>query len=152
MKRTLFALAAAVLASSPATAAPAKGPRQILPMPLKLVVEPALRTCTMKTASGLGYKALRAAPGAKPGPNATVTVRYIGYLATTGEVFDQSEAPVSFPLSGVIAGFSEGLQLMPKGSIYRLCIPAALGYGAKATGPIPANSNLVFQIELVDSK
>ena len=57
---------------------------------------------------------------------------------------------VEFPVGGVIPGFSEGLQTMGKGAAMRLCIPAALGYGAKATGPIPANADLVFQVELVD--
>ena len=76
-------------------------------------------------------------------------VNYIGYLAATGEVFDQGMG-VEFPVGGVIPGFSEGLQTMGKGAVARLCIPAALGYGAKATGPIPANADLVFQVELVD--
>lgn len=73
----------------------------------------------------------------------------IAYLAATGEVFDQGMA-AEFPVGGVIPGFSEGLQTMGKGAVARLCIPAALGYGAKATGPIPANADLVFQVELVD--
>ena len=50
----------------------------------------------------------------------------------------------------MIPGFGEGLQAMGKGGVMRLCVPAALGYGAKATGPIPANADLVFQVELVD--
>ncbi len=58
----------------------------------------------------------------------------------------------AFPVEGVIPGFSEGLQMMAKGSTWRFCVPAALGYGAQASGPIPANSDLVFQVELVDFK
>ena len=57
-----------------------------------------------------------------------------------------------FPANGVIPGFSEGLQMMKRGGIARFCIPAALGYGAQASGPIPANSDLVFQVELIDFK
>jgi FKBP-type peptidyl-prolyl cis-trans isomerase FkpA len=56
------------------------------------------------------------------------------------------------PVDGVIDGFSEGLQLTAKTGVVRLCIPAAIGYGARASGPIPANSDLVFQVELVDFK
>jgi FKBP-type peptidyl-prolyl cis-trans isomerase FkpA len=55
-------------------------------------------------------------------------------------------------VDAVIPGFSEGLKLIPRGSIWRLCIPAAQGYGAEGTGPIPANADLVFQIELLDSR
>ena len=56
------------------------------------------------------------------------------------------------PVAGVIPGFSEGLKMMPLGATYRFCIPAALGYGAKPAGQIPANSDLVFQVELLDAK
>ena len=52
----------------------------------------------------------------------------------------------------MIPGFTEGLKLMSRGAVYRVCIPAALGYGAKATGPIPANSDRVFQIQVLDFK
>ena len=58
----------------------------------------------------------------------------------------------TFPVNGVIPGFSKGLQMMPKTAIARFCIPAAMGYGAQDSGPIPANSDLVFQVELVDYK
>ena len=53
-------------------------------------------------------------------------------------------------VDGVIPGFGEGLSQMVKGSIHRICVSAALGYGAAANGPIPANSDLVFQVELLD--
>ena len=52
----------------------------------------------------------------------------------------------------MIPGFTEGLEMMAKSGIARFCIPAAMGYGAEATGPIPANSDLVFQVELIDYK
>lgn len=94
---------------------------------------------------------LKPAEGAKPAKADYVLVNYIGYLAANGDVFDQSMQS-AFPVDGVIPGFSEGLQMMAKGSIWRFCVPSALGYGAQASGPIPANSDLVFQVELVDFK
>ncbi|NUU48256.1 hypothetical protein HP438_14895 [Sphingomonas zeae] len=72
-------------------------------------------------------------------------------MKATGAVFDQAmQTPM--PVDGVIPGFSEGLQLPGRGGIVRLCVPAALGYGAQASGPIPANADLVFQVELLDFK
>ena len=143
------ALAAAQPAPAPAhTAAPAA---EILPVPLNPVVPAAQRVCSARTASGLGTRVLKEAAGAKPGASDYVLVNYIGYLAADGTVFDQNTSQ-AFPASGVIKGFSEGLQLMSNGSVWRFCIPAGLGYGEKGAGPIPANSDLVFQVELVDFK
>ena len=119
----------------------------IIPVPLKQIIPADQRQCTQKTASGLGYMELRPGTGARPAAEDQVTVNYIGYLALDGEVFDQGE-DATFPVDGVIPGFAEGLQLMPKGSIYRLCIPAAMGYGPAGAGPIPGNADLVFQVEL----
>ncbi len=121
---------------------------QIIALPLKLVVGPVQRLCNARSASGLGYRVLRAGTGAKAAGDANVTVNYIGYLATTGEVFDQGQ-DVSFAMQRLIPGFTEGLGMMQVGSLYRFCIPAGLGYGDKETGPIPANSALVFQVELM---
>ena len=134
-------------ASPPAAAATA----EILPVPLSPVVPAAQRQCSAKTASGLGTLVLKAATGAKPAAEDFVLVNYIGYLAADGKVFDQNVTQ-AFAANGVIKGFSEGLQLMSKGSVWRFCIPAALGYGASGTGPIPANADLVFQVELADFK
>jgi FKBP-type peptidyl-prolyl cis-trans isomerase FkpA len=147
-----IALPVSLLAAAlPALAqAPSPNP-EILPVPLNPVVPAAQRQCSAQTASGLGTKVLRDAPGAKPGKGDFVLVNYIGYLAATGTVFDQNVTQ-AFSTGAVIKGFSEGLLLMTKGSVWRFCIPAALGYGEKGTGPIPANSDLVFQVELVDSK
>ena len=124
---------------------------EILPVPLQPIVPAAQRQCSAKTASGLGTRVLKDAQGAKPAAADFVLVNYIGYLAANGTVFDQNVTQ-AFSAGGVIKGFSEGLQLMTKGSTWRFCIPAALGYGDKSTGPIPANSDLVFQVELVDFK
>ncbi len=94
---------------------------------------------------------LRPATGAMPAEADYVLVNYIGYLAASGAVFDQGMR-ATFPVSGVIPGFSKGLQMVAKKGIARFCIPAAMGYGAQGTGPIPANSDLVFQVELIDFK
>jgi FKBP-type peptidyl-prolyl cis-trans isomerase FkpA len=135
-----------------AVPAPAAAPAAIIKLPLQPVVGADMRACSARTASGLGYSVLRDATGPKPGKTDFVLIGYIGYLASNGAVFDQNQGtPLS--IDAVIPGFSEGLQLMPRGSIYRLCVPAALGYGAKGAGDaIPANADLVFQIELIDSK
>ena len=140
-------LAAPNLAGPAAVAAPG-----IIKLPLQPMVSAGLRACSAKTASGLGYTSLRDGTGPKPGKTDFVLISYIGYLASTGQVFDQNQqTPLS--LDNVIPGFTEGLQLMPRGSVWRLCVPAALGYGAAGAGEaIPANSDLVFQIELVDFK
>lgn len=154
-------LLAALLVASPSTAqtaqagAPANGGAAsgagIIPLPLMPIVPAAQRSCAMRTPSGLGYTMLRAGTGGKPAADATVLVNYIGYLNASGAVFDQAMR-TPMPVGGLIPGFSEGLQLMARGSVVRLCVPPALGYGAQASGPIPANADLVFQIELLDFK
>jgi FKBP-type peptidyl-prolyl cis-trans isomerase FkpA len=140
--------------SAPPTAAPAAmvaAPGELIEVPMLPIVAENLRTCTGKTASGLGTKALKTSDGARPTKADFVLVRYIGYLASNGKVFDQN-AGTAFPLGGVIPGFAEGIQLMARGSMSRLCIPAAIGYGEKSAGVIPPNADLVFQVELIDFK
>ncbi|MDP3674239.1 MAG: FKBP-type peptidyl-prolyl cis-trans isomerase [Novosphingobium sp.] len=141
-------LAAFVIALG--AAAPPKPVKTLIPLPLKQIIPAGQRLCTAKTATGLGTLPLRPGSLVRPAAGDGVKVNYIGYLAATGEVFDQGMA-AEFPVGGVIKGFGEGLQLMGKGAVMRLCIPAALGYGERATGPIPANADLVFQVELVDT-
>jgi FKBP-type peptidyl-prolyl cis-trans isomerase FkpA len=156
MNTTLVRIAPALIAllwaaPAPALAQPASAPT-IIKLPLQPQVAADLRVCSAKTASGLGYAVLREGTGPKPGKTDFVLISYIGYLAATGQVFDQNQGtPLS--LDNVIPGFAEGLQLMPRGSVWRLCVPAALGYGLTGAGDaVPANSDLVFQIELIDSK
>lgn len=149
-----FAAAPSLAAAQAAVPAPATGPApsaEILPVPLQPVVPAGQRVCSAKTASGLGTRILRDAQAAKPKAGDYVLVNYIGYLAADGTVFDQNVTQ-AFSTGAVIKGFSEGILMMNKGSVWRFCIPAALGYGEKATGPIPANADLVFQVELVDFK
>ncbi|MES2420103.1 MAG: FKBP-type peptidyl-prolyl cis-trans isomerase [Pseudomonadota bacterium] len=103
------------------------------------------------TASGLQYKVI--APGkpgaAKPTDADVALVNYEGKLLN-GTTFDKSQQPTPMPVTGVVPGFSEALKLMPKGAKYRFWLKPSLGYGDKATGPIPANSTLVFDVELLD--
>ena len=104
------------------------------------------------TASGLQYKVLAEGSGDSPKVTDTVKVHYKGRLIS-GHVFDSSIArgePVSFPLNGVIPGWSEGVQLMKVGSKFQFTIPSALAYGPAGTGPIPPNSVLVFDVELLE--
>jgi len=102
------------------------------------------------TPSGLQYKVLEKGTGtAKPTDTDVALVEYEGKLLN-GTTFDKSQQPTPMPVAGVVPGFSEALKLMPKGSKYRVWIKPSLGYGDKATGPIPANSALVFDIKLLD--
>ena len=105
-------------------------------------------------ASGLAHKVLQAGTGEQhPGPRSNVTVHYTGWL-TDGTMFDSSVArgaPASFPLNRVIAGWTEGLQLMVVGEKRRFWIPASIGYGDRGGGGglIPGGAMLVFDIELL---
>ncbi len=105
------------------------------------------------TESGLEYQVLREGDGASPAADDMVLVHYEGSLAD-GTVFDSSYArgqPAPFGVNQVIPGFAEGLQLMQVGSKYRLFIPSDLGYGATGAGDaIPPNSDLMFEVELLD--
>ena len=106
------------------------------------------------TESGLQYEVVTLGDGPMPDETSTVSVFYEGTLLD-GTVFDSSYETgdtVSFPLNGVIAGWTEGLQLMPVGSTYKFYIPSNLAYGSRATGPIPANSTLIFKVELLEVK
>ena len=104
------------------------------------------------TESGLQYEVIVTGDGAMPTLSDTVTTHYHGTLID-GEVFDSSVdrgEPASFPVNGVISGWTEALQLMPVGSKWRLFVPADLAYGSQQRGPIPANSTLIFEVELLE--
>jgi FKBP-type peptidyl-prolyl cis-trans isomerase FklB len=102
--------------------------------------------------SGLQYEIITAADGDKPSATQTVTCHYHG-TTIAGAVFDSSVQrgqPASFPLNRVIAGWTEGLQLMSVGSKWRLVIPANLAYGDRQlTAEIGPNSTLIFEVELL---
>jgi len=101
---------------------------------------------------GLQYEIIREGNGEKPGIHNKVTCHYHGTLID-GTVFDSSvqrQQPASFPLSAVIKGWTEALQLMPVGSKWRLYIPPHLGYGDRQVGShIGPNSTLIFEVELL---
>jgi len=107
------------------------------------------------TASGLQYKVVTEGKGAKPKADDTVEVNYKGTLID-GTEFDSSYKrgqPVTFPVNGVIPGWTEALQLMPVGSKFELYIPSDLAYGPGGTGGvIGPNQALVFEVELLDIK
>lgn len=103
------------------------------------------------TASGLQYKVITEGKGAKPSETDMVEVHYAGTLID-GTEFDSSykrNAPATFPVGGVIKGWTEALQLMNEGSKWKLFIPAELAYGTMDRPGIPANSVLIFDVELL---
>ncbi|EIZ1173337.1 FKBP-type peptidyl-prolyl cis-trans isomerase [Vibrio vulnificus] len=105
----------------------------------------------VKTDTGLLYQVITPAEGEKPKDTDTVQVHYKGTL-TDGTQFDSSYdrgEPATFPLNRVIPGWTEGVQLMPIGSKFKFVIPPELAYGAQDTPSIPANSTLVFEVELL---
>lgn len=105
------------------------------------------------TESGLQYEVLREGDGPRPGPEDRVSIHYKGTLID-GTQFDSSYdrgQPATFGVGGVIPGFSEGLQLMPVGSQYRLVIPSEIGYGPSGSGrTIGPNATLIFEVELLE--
>lgn len=105
-----------------------------------------------QTRSGLQYKVLKEGNGKSPKATDKVLVHYEGTLID-GTVFDSSikrGEPISFPLNGVIAGWTEGLQLMKEGGEYIFYIPSELAYGDQDNGPIPGGSTLVFKVQLIE--
>jgi FKBP-type peptidyl-prolyl cis-trans isomerase len=105
------------------------------------------------TPTGLQYQVLVEGTGRQPLSSDTVRVHYQGRVATTGEQFDSSferGAPADFPVSGVIPGFSEGLQLMKAGSRFTLYIPPELAYGENGPPSIGPNQALIFDIEFIE--
>lgn len=111
------------------------------------------KTGVTTTASGLQYQIVKEGTGPKPTAADKVKTHYTGRLID-GTVFDSSVErgePIEFPVTGVIPGWVEALQLMPVGSKWKLFIPANLAYGERGAGPqIGPNATLVFDIELLD--
>ena len=118
----------------------------------KFLAENAKREGVKTTASGLQYEVLEATLGQKPKATDTVKVHYEGTLID-GTIFDSSYKrgeSISFPLNGVIKGWTEGLQLMSIGSKYKFFIPYQLAYGERgAGGSIPPYATLIFTVELL---
>lgn len=117
------------------------------------LAENAKKEGVITTDSGLQYKSLVAGNGEKPSKSDKVKVHYKGTLID-GTVFDSSYdrgEPIVFPVTGVIAGWVEGLQLMQVGSKFELVIPSQLAYGTNGSGPtIGPDATLIFEVELLD--
>ena len=106
------------------------------------------------TDTGLKYRVTREGTGSKPAVTDAVVVDYVGKLAD-GTEFESSykrKLPAEFPLQGVVAGWTEGLQLVAEGGQIDLIIPSKLGYGPNGSGPIPADATLYFTVELLEIK
>lgn len=105
------------------------------------------------TPSGLQYEVIKLGTGPKPTAESTVKVHYVGTLVD-GTEFDSSykgNSPVTFPVSGVIPGWTEALQLMPVGSKFKIVLPENIAYGANGAGEmIKPFSTLIFEVELLE--
>ena len=124
---------------------------------IKYLEENKVKEGVKTTPTGLQYKVLTSGDGSgkKPTINDSVEVNYEGKLID-GTIFDSSYArgqSISFPVSGVIAGWTEALQLMSEGDTWELTIPSILAYGSQGAGAqIPPHSTLVFKVELIAVK
>ena len=118
----------------------------------KFLEDNAKKEGVVVTASGLQYKVITPGMGKSPKATDTVEVHYEGTLID-GTVFDSSYRrmeTIEFPLNGVIAGWTEGVQLMQEGAKYRFFIPSKLAYGSRgAGGVIGPNQALIFDVELI---
>ncbi len=138
-------LAAAVLAGGACSAQPAGQ------NPTSFMAQNALAEGVKSLPSGVQYKVVSSGPadGMHPTPEDNVTVSYEGSLLS-GKVFDATKdgKPATFKLGGLIPGWIDALQQMRPGDTWILYIPPSMGYGSQQTGPIPANSVLVFRLKL----
>ena len=145
----LSALAAALsvaVFTSACASSPAAPAAAAVPAPAAAVTTP----------SGLIYQSLQDGTGASPKASDTVSVHYRGTFPETGKEFDSSHKrgqPIEFPLSGVIACWTEGVQKMKVGGKAKLTCPPAIAYGARgAGGVVPPNATLTFEVELLGIK
>jgi FKBP-type peptidyl-prolyl cis-trans isomerase FklB len=118
------------------------------------LAENARKEGVVVTESGLQYQVLQSGSGMSPALTDNVVTHYVGSFID-GKVFDSSVErgrPAEFPVNGVIKGWTEALQLMKEGDKWQLYVPPELGYGEKGTGPIPGNTVLVFEVELIEVK
>lgn len=102
-----------------------------------------------KHCSGVFYTVENPGTGKNPGPCSNILVKYKGYR-TDGYVFDQATSPVGFNLGGLVNGWRSVLPMLKAGGRIVLYIPPTLGYGNQASAEIPANSIIIFEIDLID--
>ena len=153
--RPLAFVAALLLATSAHAADPASPPQPSSPttQAAGYMAGVASQPGVVVTGSGLAYKVLRAGPadGVSPRLGDRVRVSYEGRLVN-GTVFDSSASaggPVVLTVGQLVPGWDEALQLMHPGDEWTLYVPPSLGYGDQASGPIPANSVMVFRLQLL---
>ena len=116
---------------------------------LEAYLSSAAITTAIKHCSGMYYTIDAAGSGATANICNTVAVKYKGQL-TNGTVFDQSTSPVAFRLDGLIEAWKKGIPLIKPGGKIKLYCPPSLAYGSQAVGTIPANSILIFEVELTN--
>lgn len=151
LRAGIVALALGAIGSTtPALAAPVQAAAPADPAEAFLAGNRAHDKAVVETSSGLQYKILTTGEGtATPTDQDVALINYEGRLVD-GTIFDKSQQPTPMPIAGVVPGFSEALKLMPKGAKIRVWIKPGLAYGDEASGPIPAHSVLIFDIELLD--
>jgi FKBP-type peptidyl-prolyl cis-trans isomerase FklB len=118
------------------------------------LAENAKKEGVLMTESGLQYQVINSGEGASPALNDVVVTHYTGAFLD-GKVFDSSVErgqPAEFPVSGVIKAWTEALQMMKEGDKWTLFVPPELGYGERGVGPIPGNTVLIFDVELIEVK
>ncbi len=117
---------------------------------LALIVGAGAWAMTLSRVEGIELTTVRAGTGAFPTDSDVAIIKYEGRLAD-GTVFDAGDG-VPLPVGRMVPGFAQGLKRMQVGGKYELEIPSELGYGAQGAGPIPANSDIAFTVELLDVK
>ncbi|WP_395331633.1 FKBP-type peptidyl-prolyl cis-trans isomerase [Novosphingobium sp. BL-8H] len=149
MKIASLALASVLALALPVAAQAAAKPAAA---PAPAAAAPAAPTSAAPTSAApkVTVETVTKGDGAMPTRDDFVLIAYKGMLKN-GTVFDQSDA-TPMAVGDVVPGFADGLVQMQRGGSYRLTIPAALGYGAEGSGPIPPNSDLVFEVQLIDWK
>lgn len=145
-------LATIILGITMFSMANAKSPEENKADGIAFLEENAQNPDVITTASGLQYVVIEEGDGKSPSATDNVTVHYQG-TTIDGDEFDSSYkrgTPATFPLNRVIAGWTEGLQLMKEGAKYRFFIPSELAYGERGAGSaIGPNSTLIFKVELI---
>lgn len=151
------ALAVAACATAPAPSTPAKVTYTGTPQEQWLQGQKAYEAWSSArrgwkvTESGLQYRRIKAARGAQPTVESTVTIHYVGTFID-GREFDSSRRrgePATFPLGRLIKGWQEGVPMMRVGETWQFVIPSDIAYGDRDRAPIPPGSTLLFEIELI---